>query len=117
MKYESNLIEALVEYGKLDDELAKMENRKKVLRKQIQDWMNLNETHYHEIQDNENQVWKLKVDQQERKSITDWNALTKVLGEKNAHLITQKVFDTFTVKKIKYFSKEWLSPTTVPESE
>ena len=108
MKYEQDLIKALEEYGEVDKELAALETKKKVLRSQIQDWMSLNELANFEIQDGKSQVWKMKFDEQKRKSIGDWSMLEKVLGEKNKNLIIEKSIETFTIKALKTFSKEWL---------
>jgi len=108
MKYEHDLIKALEDYGEIDKELTILETKKSVLRSQIRDWMSLNELENFEIQDGKNQVWKMKFDEQMRKSISDWSMLEKILGEKNENLIVRRVISSFTIKSLKSFSKEWL---------
>lgn len=109
MKFEESLIIALAEYGEIDSNIALLDNQKKVLRNKIQEWMKLNEVDNYEVKDSNNQVWKIKEDEQSRKSILDWVMLEKVLGDKNKHLIVEKSFSTFTIKKIKTFTSDWLS--------
>lgn len=110
LQFEENLKSALEEYGLVDSEIAKLEDRKKLLRSQIQKWMDVNNLDTFEVRDNNEQIWKIKKDIQSRKSIGDWDILKDVLDKSgNANLIVEKCFDTFGIKKLKRFSDEWLS--------
>lgn len=109
LHFVENLLEALDELNVIEDRLNELDNRKTELRNQIQKWLDINNQTHFEVKDNTSQIWKIKISTQMRRSISDWDILTEVLGDTNKHLIVEKDSNTFTVKKAKKFSEEWLT--------
>ena len=108
MQYLNDLKQKLTELSSIIEEISELENKKDIIRTQIDKWLNLNQTDHFEVYDNQNQIWKIWRSTSSRNSIADYMILKEVLGKENDHLIIEKEILTLNVRKAKKFSPEWL---------
>jgi hypothetical protein len=107
-QFVEQLVQKLTEYNSIDQEISKLEERKKVIREQIDNWLILHDCDLFEINDSQGQLWKLNKYITIRNKVTDYDILKLVLPKEHKNLVSTSESETFAIKRINKHSKEWL---------
>jgi len=97
----------LEEYNDLKSQISQLEERQESIRTQIEQWMKMHEENHFEIEDHLNHIWKLTITSRHSHRVKDYDLLKSILPDQHKHLITESDSETFTIRQIDKFSKEW----------
>lgn len=106
--YVDELRNTLTKYREIDNQIGALENSKETIRHQIENWLDLHNIKLFEIEDLNNQLWKISKYSTVRRKIKDYDLLESALSDQNKHLITKTESETFAIRKIDNHSKEWM---------
>lgn len=106
LKYEKELIQALTQLSKIQDDEARLTNEKEAIRQSIKQWLIINDLTSFTAVDLNNQTWSLLLSEQV-KTILDKKVAEEILPENVFNkLIKLKKVEVFRCQKVNSSTKD-----------